>query len=418
MGTQQEYDPARRDLVFRKIPLAIGGIAFALSGCQVPQLESLVTPPKKERKDSPESGDIIFVDNKPYLLRNDKRYPIPDLEKYRRYTKLDQYGRKVITSPGESYRNYPLVESVSPSAILDWMIGLSGLDPKAQGVAKEKLQKKLREGGEMLVFFPGFMTEKGEVYDVMKPYVDTFTTLIKGLAPKKWGLEDCLFFNYGEKLWIDEYPTQNTARSPEENIRHALEFLKTLKEEFPFIQFNLIGHSLGGLFALAATMEHYDAINNLILINSPIKGIEGTWGRRLLTQSARPLLRVWGVEDEKVTSYLFNLWGDKAYQRRLEDFVSFFTSIGRKISVVVDENDSIVPLKSASLEKAAEVRLRGTGRPQSLWDPTLYIRYLDASGYVIQAVREGLEAHGRPLIDRGVIDYSARQLGEDLADAA
>ena len=285
--------------------------------------------------------------------------------------------------PRDGFQDYPVDEVPRERRIYD------------KTTRTEKINNPL--GQEILVFFPGLTTDGGMPYETIKPVSDTFVSLLVGLKTKKWGLENSFFFTYGKERLI-EYEAKHTARSPEENMRYAIDFISVLKEEFPLAQFNIICHSLGGLFGLAAAQKHPDAINNLILINSPIRGIEGNLFRKGLVGAGRKLLEPY-IGDEKVSDYLFNLWGNKKYQRELGEFVLFFTSIGRKIIVVTDENDPIVPVESASVKGAKEIRLAKTTNAPI-------------------PINEWLVAHGRPLRDKEAIGQIGGELGENLAAAA
>ena len=46
-------------------------------------------------EDDPQMGDVLTVGRESFLLRSNKAYLIPDLEKYIKNTKLNRYGRKI-----------------------------------------------------------------------------------------------------------------------------------------------------------------------------------------------------------------------------------------------------------------------------------------------------------------------------------
>lgn len=359
------------------------GVLPLLSACEEPKEEQHEPQKTKEIEGVPQDGDVAVVGEEPFLLRNKKRYLIPDLRIYTRNTKLEWYGRKTLYLSQGSLQDRPIGDVPRARRLFD----------KTTNV--EKIINPF--GQEILVFFPGFITDGGMPWETIRPASDTFVSLLVGLKPKGWGLADSFFFTYGKERLI-EYEAKHTARSPEENMQYAIDFIATLKEEFPLAQFNIICHSLGGLFGLAAAKKHFDAINNLILINSPIRGIEGTLFRKGLAGTGRKLLEPY-VGDEKVSDYLFDAWSNKKYQKELEEFVSFFTSIGRQIIVVVDESDPVVPAESSSLKGAKEIRLAKTTNapvPMGEW----------------------LVAHGRPLRDKGIVGQVGDELGENLAAAA
>lgn len=354
-----------------------------LSACEEPKEEQRESQKSKETEGVPRDGDVVVVGGEPFLLRNNGRYPIPDLGIYARNTKLERYGRKTLYLPRGSLQDRSIGDVPRARRLFD------------KTTNTEKIINPF--GQEILIFFPGFITDGGMPWETIRPVSDTFVSLLVGLKSKKWGLADSFFFTYGKERLI-EYEAKHTARSPEENMQYAIDFLSVLKEEFPLAQFNIICHSLGGLFGLAAAKKHFDAVNNLILINSPIRGIEGNLFRRGLVGSGRKLIEAY-IGEEKVSEYLFNAWGNKKYQKELEEFVLFFTSIRRQIIVVVDENDPVVPAESSTVKGTKEIRLAKTTNAPI-------------------PIVEWLVAHGGSLRDKGIVGQIGDELGENLAAAA
>lgn len=361
-----------------------GAVLFsqAVPGCETPEEALAPSQKSKELGNIPRDGDIVVVGGEPFLFRNNKRYLIPDLRIYTRNTKLERYGRKTLYLPQGSPQDRSIGDVPRAKRLFD------------KTTNTEKTINPF--GQEILVFFPGFLTDGGMPWETIRPASDTFVSLLVGLKPKKWGLAESFFFTYGKERLI-EYEAKHVARSPEENMQYAIDFLSTLKKEFPLAQFNIICHSLGGLFGLAAAKKHFDAVNNLILINSPIRGIEGNLFRRGLFGSGRKLLEPY-IGEEKVSEYLFNAWDSKNYQKELEEFGLFFASIGRQIIVVVDENDQFVPAESSMVKGAKEIRF-----PKTTNAPI--------------PINEWLVAHGRPLRDKGMVGQIGDALGENLAAA-
>lgn len=402
----QEFDPIRRDLILRKIPLVIAATLLTPS-----VLISCDKQETKENINSPREGDLFVLNEKTYLLRNNKRYPIPNLEKYKRYTKFEPYGRKIFTSPAGSFNQLPLGEISKLPTIIDLFTG--------------EIKKNRPFGGEINVYFSGFLTDGGNISETIRSATDSFVDIRKNLLAQGWDPSlESIFFTYGEKAIekaTAEYKAKNTARPPTENIKNALEFFQVLKEQFPPVQFNVFGHSLGAIFALEIARKHSDAINNLILINGPIRGLEASFLEKMAVKLAlKPALMpfIGGIE-EKVTDYLFGIWEDKDYQKKLEEFVRFFTSIGRRMTIVIDKTDPIVPEESAVVS-GAEIIPLSTDNP-----PVISVR--DLIGIGISGISEEewmemgknlLQAHGRPLKDKRVIEEIGKRIGQDLADAA
>lgn len=370
--------------------------AVLLAGCETQAQESSTTPSSHEQEDVPQMGDIVTAGDKAFLLRSGLLYPVPNLDTYKRNTKFEQYGRKAFSLKAGDLQGYPLGIVPNLPTIID---------PFSGGLKNNK-----RLGGEMNVYFGGFMTDGGDVYDVMKPEKDMFIDLRNGLKSKGWDpILDTIFFTYGEKSetkGVAQYEGKHTARNPRQNIKLALEFFQTLKERFPLCQFNLIGHSLGAVFALEVARLHADAMNNLILINGPVKGIERKDDKENVIRGLKAYTFFKFGFLEQATDYLFEIWENEKYQRELDDFVSSFTKKGRKITDIVDENDLVVPPESCYLEKAAVIKIPRSSEIKT--SPVLDIGKL----------REAGVAHGRPLKLQAVIDKVGEQFGYDLADAA
>lgn len=310
-------------------------------------------------------GDVATAGTKIYLLRNNKLYPIPDLDRYKAYSKLEQYGRKVMSVP-DILNHYPL--GVTPP-----VENIGTVDPFTG-----RLLDQQAFGGEITIFCGGFMTDEGIPYEYIHPEKDTFRVIRENLSTY-------LFFTYGEE-GFNTYPVKHTARDPRENIRHSLKFFEVVKQLFPLSQFNPVGHSLGTIFALEGTRQNVDAVNRLALINGPIRGIESTMARRALVAAGRPIIYPF-VGDEKVSGYLFDKWNDQTYQKELERFVNSFTRLGREFITVFAEDDPVVPKESATVKGAREIRLT-VGKVDFL---------------------KSLEAHGRPLKDKRVVDLITKR---------
>jgi hypothetical protein len=359
-----EYRISRRDLLFSSLALAIS--------CNTPQLED---QPAKET--NLEFNNIRLVNNQAFMIRNGYSYRIPNFEEYKRRTKFDGYKRLAVNANGEIFAVYPQRDLPSEPAEVDLFAG--------------DIKEGKRMGGEINLYIAGFMTDDGSTYNPIIPKIDTFIEIRRGLASENWYLKDNVFFTYGRKraeTYEDKYQATDTAKSPEKNIKHALEFISGLKKAFPLAQFNLIAHSLGGIFALEIARANPESVNNLILINSPIRGIEETPLRKLQTVGLKPL-----VGDEKVTEYLFKLWANKNYKAQLDKFGESFTSHGRGLLVITAENDPFVPKEATEIKDAKKLTLSVDDIPPL----------------------ETLKAHGFPLKNKAAIQAIREAIGPNLA---
>lgn len=400
-----EFNPEKRRTLalLRDLTLSAAALTVLPNCGPIKAQEDEETVRGWERKERPEEGDVIYINNSPYLLRSGKRYPIPDIDRFVEYTKFTKYRGRVFREPRFSIglNSLPLGEVPQEPAVIDPFTG--------------DIKNNKRFGGETNIFIGGFLRDAGGIDNTSDPRKDTFLFIRKGLEQNNWQDFDNLFFNYGQSM-TGRYETKDTAKDPVENIKHALEFMQALKEEFPLVQFNLIAHSLGGIFALACAMEHWDAINNLILVNSPVRGFSGDdcqkKGSWILKQGLRLSLGI----DEKVTDYLFTIWNNKIYQREIEDFAGFFRRIGKRLVVIFTEDDQIVLPESAIIENAETIRIVGDNNEDK--EGKCPVSIFPFPVVDIPGVEAALHAHGAPLTNGIVRNHIKERLGQNLAKAA
>ncbi len=252
----------------------------------------------------------------------------------------------------------------------------------------------------MLIYFSGFLSDGGIPLNPHISREDSFVTLRGKLEQKKWKWENSLFFTYGKKM-LNEYSPWDTAKNPEENIQYALEFFATLKEKFPLVQFNLIGNSLGGLFALEVARKYPDAINNVVLLSSPVRGINNNIVNSIASGFLKKALALRYADEEHVSDYLYDLWDNKKYQQELNEFVSSFTAMGRKIHSFASESDLIVPKESSDLPGVTTI---------------IYGEKKGIIGSVLSTV-ELFKEHSRTHEDPEVQEKIVEMLDENLAAA-
>lgn len=307
----------------------------------------------KERSHTPIEGDVVVFGRNHYLLRNGERYLIPDFERYRYLSKLDEYGRRAFVNPGREYADLPRGEVPG-----GWLT----LDPFT---SQPKANKPF--GGEINIFFPGFLTDGGVLFESLEPTKKLFRTLRGegGLGSLGWKEGDEFFFTYGVG-GVEVFNARDTAQHPLKTIQDALDFIQVIKEHFPLVQVNIFAHSLGTVPAIEIAKRHQDVINNLVLISGPVRGLRRSFldWRMTVWEATRQGLKTLGI-DEKVSKYLFDLWSDKDHQRELDEFVGWFTSLGKRILEFGSEGDLIVP-KESMLLRGKNNSLNGKEVP-SVW---------------------------------------------------
>lgn len=373
---EKELPISRRGFTEVGLRILIGPL---LAACQKPQEETRERVKTKELENIPRDGDVIIVDGMFNLLRDNRRYLLSReaFEQYRRLTKFDQYGRRVFPSATIDLRRYAIGEIPRLPTIIDPFTG--------------DLKRNKPAGGEILMFFSGFLDDSGVPYATIRPSKDTFVAKRRELEKDDWSFFDSFFFTHGIR-GIDEYKTADTV-DPNKDIRYGLEFGETIIEQFPLVQVNIIAYSAGGLPAIEFAKRHPGVVNNLFLISVPARGLRPTIERQFKARAVHELLQRIGTE-EGLTEYLFTIWKDKKYQQELDEFSLSFTAQGKGLYTASSANDEIVPPESSHLEGAVNIveAMGGSANP--------------------------IDGHGRPLSNSKVIETGRRAIGKNLAAAA
>ncbi len=333
-----------------------------------------------EAEKAPKMGDIVKVGDKGFLLRNGKTYSIPNLERYLYYTKADQYGRRPIklSSITNVTNKFPLTPQPKYDFVLDIFAG--------------NIKAPKEGGGEINFYGSGFLTADDKGIFVPSEEIRPNSTFFpfEDKLKKEGGFDftDSVYFSYGENHF-GKYKAQDTFRDPKKNIDFALKQFEQLMIDFPLCQFNLVGHSLGGLFCLAIAMKYPYAINNLILLSSPVRGVERTKARDMAQKIKEELPF---IGDEKVSEYLFTLWENETFKRGLDQFGENFTKSGKKMLVAVAEDDPIIPKESVMIKGADTIVLPA-----------------------ISSSVSNIQGHGRTLVDLAVLNPGTQRIGKNLA---
>lgn len=390
MNQREQHRPGRREALSRFA--AFGAVAattpFMLScDAQRPDVKPFIP---KERSSLPQEGDIVFYNNDYFLLRNGKRYPIQKeaLETYKRLTKFDKFKRRLIVGSFENVQRLPLGIVPDKPAIIDPFTG--------------DIKVNKSQGGEMNIFFSGYTDATIAQYDGFIHVDRTFSELRgkDGLEKGKWKDVDSLYFTYGVRN--KKYEVKDTIQDPREVIKQVDAFMKEMKEQFPLVQFNLIGHSLGGLYAIEAAKRHADAINTVVVVSAPVRGLEPTIDKKFVKVPAvRTLLQTALGVEERVIDYLFSLWEDKKYQHELDIFSQAFVASGKILISAASKDDQIVPAESSELLGAKKLEEK-----------------MGTANIVVIGDVFGIAAHLAPAKNEKVIATVAENLGENLWAAA
>lgn len=386
MRPRSEIEPFRigRRGFSQRAALATLSPSLLLAACQVRSLTegSVSQPPAKELMNSPQEGDVVFSERIYNLLRNGRRYGIshPFWETYTRRTKFSTYGRKL-------YYNKPEID-------IEKLTTGNGSNTIAVPEYLIRQMKNKEFGGEINVYFSGLLDDTA----MPQGGRQTFNAIWgkDGLEAKGWGRPDSLFFPYSRDFNSETYDPKNTALDPKVNMQIGIDYIGALKEALPLVQFNLFGHSLGTLIALAAAVKHMDAINNLVLICGPVRGFKQTSSLVGEAFTAHTAIHLKAGIREEVSTYLFEIGEDKAYQESLDIFADYFVRSGRKLLVVASRDDNVIPVDSVRLKGATEIIESFGGNSHSL----------DMSGHI------------SPLENKKVREAVTERIGVNYAPAA
>ena len=154
-------------------------------------------------------------------------------------------------------------------------------------------------------------------------------------------------FSYSKSDWKNNYLPQDTLNS----VNTPINNLEKIYENYPSSEFYIVGHSLGGVIALAGVAMSEKISNqtkSIITISSPIKGIkntdENTGLRRLIE-----LFACSSSEDKNN-----NIWDDLDYDSEIIKSISEYNSEKTRVYNIVNKYDLVVNSKIAKIEEKFE----------------------------------------------------------------
>lgn len=338
------------DLERRKLLLGLGaaGITVACGPTIIFQSEPRRTPENLSSK--PQLGDVIVDGEGEYLLRSNIAMRTPP--GYWEKSKGDRFGRKRFSNLPNYVREdifdrFPKREKIEVyDDVIDQFSG--------------QLRKGMPNGGEMIVCFGGAWTSRGFPLDGVLTFdKDPFWKIRERLTRKNWQLYNYNFFTY-EAYGLKEYRARDTLRPIADNVRAAISFMSSLERYFPFVQFHVVAHSLGGIFALEAVKRHMDIVNSLTLIDVPFGGLD------TLVKEVQEALEKIGISiRDNPAIYLEEIYKDPNNQKDLDKFGGGLTGRGRKLNVVKSENDNITR-NSNNIKGSRLTVIKGGGHGKGL----------------------------------------------------
>lgn len=302
-----EVDRGRRNAIRL---IVVGTTGLILSGCQDVPLIVFENGPAShlERKGDYEPGDVVRWRTDFFLPRLNLYFPIPDFSLYADRTKMGKYDRRVFTV--QDLRNPPKGQLPKYEIDIESLLG------------PDYIKAFERGGGEFIYLYSGFLTNEDEqITDftgdlIGDPNSGTFFMQRRELKDKDFNFANISNFSYGS----DNYNWEDTGKPLKDNIENARNFAEENQKASPLSQGNGFAHSLGTVYLFEAAMDHPDWYNNLFFYSPCIRGIE------VLGNLPPIILRRY----PRILQDLARRWHDPAHQRKIREFVPFFTKGNKK----------------------------------------------------------------------------------------
>lgn len=409
------HRPGRREAV-RKFAVITTGMALSplITACLPDGGERSVGKERRKEKKEPTLGDVITSNGNAFLLNGDgRRYPLRggELDTYTTASKLREYNRGVFPVSREFAEKYPVGQR-SGEGIL---------------VSQSTLLSVENHMGEVVVPWMGMLTSGNDSSSEIRPL--SFPQITQALMLRGWRDPQNLLFSYGSKpvgKSVEQairdggfgYTIFDTLRPLRDISADAITHIKYVQEILPYCQQNHLMHSLGGVGGMEAIMRHPSSTNCVVIVSSPVRGMPKDLVRSKLFDFARNIASQYKGAEKIVggalalINDLLALWENKEHQRRLDEFTLSFVESGKKLIVVIDENDPIVPEESSRLKGATEVRIKnkmGLNLLELL--PKIFGPQQELVEYALTLV----DAHGNGLRDPKAIQTIRETFGNNLS---
>lgn len=387
MGAEQKFSNGLVDRRSLLRMLALGGAGFALSSCNgllVPQREGL-----EKLVQTPKAGDLL-MDKKSqiYLLGpNGRKYLVPDRDQYLFYIK--QEGKIVLSGTREvedALDRYPT--AAVPQEKLIVVLG--------------DIKTNKPKGGELIGYGTGFMTEDGIPNDGLVRPKGAFLRFKSRMQSLDFTERDNVLDPWGREReyreYFNTYSAADTGQGLETSVDNLIDYLLWLYGEFPLCKQNWIVHSLDGVVfvrALIKKPELLSIINNLILLSSPVRGLD-PFHKALfdLARSQYPILDVY-LNNEKVSTDLANLWNSAAHQKAVDELGKTMVALHIGLISAGARDDLIVSNEARKIEGAEDITIEG--------------------GFNIRNLLTYIPAHGVTIKSDLVIERTMKKIGQNRA---
>jgi pimeloyl-ACP methyl ester carboxylesterase len=249
-------------------------------------------------------------------------------------------------------------------------------------------------GGRMIIFMGGY---GGSSFSQS----EAFRWIKEKLVEKGWRRTQFLEATYkidinalprGE-IKPQDYQPEDTKLDPMLSVSKLRLELRRYKELLPLTKFILIGHSLGGFIAFEAALAHTDAVEAVITLDSPLKGVD----RSFWSESVDKIII--DFMGKEVGEYLVKIGDDPATAEIVENKAKKLRSQGVRVFTITNKDDIFIPSWVAVLENS-DTEYEGE-KIQLIWE-------LGHEPFESFGVGELATGHGQTLEDPAVLELIAK----------
>ena len=150
-------------------------------------------------------------------------------------------------------------------------------------------------------------------------------------------------FSYSKTDWRENYYPEETLLS----IQNHISNLEKIYDRYPDSEFYILGHSLGGIIALAGAANS-EKINSqtksIVTVSTPIKGVSKSDNNSGL----RSLVELFACNSNE--NYENKIWEDISYDSEIIKLITNHDYNNTKVYNIVNKYDFVVSSESAKLE--------------------------------------------------------------------
>ncbi|MBI2590545.1 MAG: hypothetical protein HYW33_01520 [Candidatus Blackburnbacteria bacterium] len=288
-------------------------------------------------------GDLVTADGKTWwYLRDNKRYTVRDVNKFINNSRFDR--RKHIVP---DWALQPVEVGEEQIGEKDFFLDWDGTPKEAQ-----------RDGGRMILFISGYGTNS-------ESHAETWDKIMRYLANHGWkytqflnGTYNVEVAPYTHDIVPQNYDGEHTKRYPPQNLSRFNLSLTRYKRLFPRTKIIIIGHSLGGHFAVNLALRHTDAVETVITLDSPLGGVNldrlGFLATLVTPAMGVQSIREWLSEQigQDTSEYLIDLYERQSGRARAEGQVQELARNSVKVFTLENTDDWFVTPDVALLDNS------------------------------------------------------------------